>query len=69
MGVLLFIQYVSIILLFVESWIIFRNYRGYLHAYLLFACVSSLINAIGYLMELKAVTEEGYLIALKFSYV
>ena len=62
------IQYISILGLFIESWIIFRKWNSKLHAYLLFGSVANLINNIGYLFELKARTQEAYIAALQLSY-
>lgn len=65
---LLTIQYISIIGLFIESWIIFRKWKNNLHLYLLFNCLVSVVHSIGYLLELKAGNEEAYITALQFSY-
>ena len=63
------IQCVSILLLLVECWIIFRYWGGRLHSCLFFACVATLINNVGYLQELLSTSEEGYITALRFSYM
>ncbi|MCR4895452.1 MAG: histidine kinase, partial [Lachnospiraceae bacterium] len=67
-SILLGIQYICIVGMFLETWIIFRRLKNDLHAYLLMSCISALINNIGYLLELTSTTEEGFLAALKFSY-
>ena len=61
-------QYISIVALFVESWIVFRNWKNSLHSFLLFSCLATLINNLGYLFELKAQSEEAYFTALQLSY-
>ena len=66
--ILLGIQYVCIFGLFIESFIVFRNWKNSLHAYLLFSCVATLINNIGYLLEMKATNQESYITALQLSY-
>lgn len=66
--ILLTIQYISILGLFVESWIILRHWRNSLHTYLFLSCIATLLNNLGYLFELKAGSEEVYLTALKLSY-
>lgn len=63
------IQVFSIIVLFSECWVVFKNWKGTLHAWLFLGCVSTLVNNIGYLMELLARTEEAYFTALKLSYL
>ncbi|MBQ9437848.1 MAG: response regulator, partial [Lachnospiraceae bacterium] len=63
------IQYASIIALFVECWVVFKNWRERLHSYLFFAGITNLVNNVGYLLELKAHSEEAYLTALKLSYL
>lgn len=63
------IQCVSILLLIVECWIIFRYWGGRLHSCLFFACVATLINNVGYLQELLSTSQDGYLAALRFSYM
>ena len=63
------LQCISIAALFVESWIVFRNWKGALHSYLFLSCVATLLNNIGYYLELKAHTEEAYFTALCLSYL
>lgn len=65
---LLGIQCISILGLFLESFIVFKNWKNSLHAYLFFNCVAVLVNNIGYLLELEAENEAAYLTALKLSY-
>ncbi len=68
-GILLTVQYISIIGLFIESWIVFRRWRNVLHGYLFFSCLVILVNNVGYLLELKSETEGAYITALKLSYL
>lgn len=65
---LLGMQYLSILFMFIESVIIFRRMRGPLHAYLFISCIAALAVNIGYLLEIKALEEDEYITALKFSY-
>ena len=51
-----------------ECWIIFRYWRGRLHSCLFFACAATLINNVGYLLELQSGSKDAYLAALRFSY-
>ena len=67
--ILLTIQYITIVVLFIEIWIVFMRWSNPIHSYLFFACISSFISNMGYLLEMKATTEEAYLSALKLSYV
>ncbi|MBO4900661.1 MAG: response regulator [Lachnospiraceae bacterium] len=67
--ILLTIQYITIVVLFIEIWIVFMKWSNPIHSYLFFACISSFISNMGYLLEMKATTEEAYLSALKLSYV
>ena len=67
-GVLLAIQYASIVGLFIESWIIFRRLNNSLLSYLFLSCLAILVNNIGYLFQILSTTQETYVTALKFSY-
>ena len=67
--IVLGVQCVIITLLFVECWVVFKNWKGVLHSYLFLACVSMLVNSTGYLFELLARTEEAYFTALRLSYL
>ncbi len=62
------IQCLTIIGVFIESWIIFRSWKNALHGYLLLHLLAVLIHNVGYLLELEADNEASYLVALKFSY-
>lgn len=58
----------SIIAMLFEGFIVFRNLKNKLHAYLFLNCITMLINNTGYLLKLFSKTEDGYIAALKFSY-
>ena len=58
----------SISALLFEGYIVFRNLKNKLHAYLFLNCVSMLVNNTGYLLQLLSKTEDAYIAALKFSY-
>lgn len=65
---LLGMQYLSIIGIFLEAVIIFMRMKTPLHSYLFVSCIAALAVNVGYLLELKAVGEDEYIAALKFSY-
>ncbi len=67
-NVVIIIQYISILALFIEGWVVFRKWNSRLHAYLFFSIVAALVNNIGYLFELKARTLDNYMTALQLSY-
>ena len=67
--ILLIVQYITIVVLFIEMSLVFMKWKNPIHSYLFFACISSFNSNMGYLLELKAQTEEAYLSALKLSYV
>ena len=67
-GVLLAVQYASIIGLFIESWIIFRRLKSAPLSYLFLSCLATLANNVGYLFQLLSTNKESYLVALMFSY-
>jgi signal transduction histidine kinase len=54
--------------MFFEGYIIFKNLKNKLHAYLFLNCIVMLVNNIGYLLQLLSKTEDEYIAALKFSY-
>lgn len=66
---LLVVQYISILFLLLESGYILARLRTRLHGLLFFNCVATLVNNVGYLMEMLAKTEEQYLAALQMSYL
>lgn len=59
---------ISIFAMFFEGFIIFKNLKNKLHAYLFLNCIVMLVNNIGYLLQLLSKTEDAYIAALKFSY-
>ncbi len=63
------IQYMSIVALFVECWLVFRKMRGELHACIFLSSVATLVNNVGYLMQMRAVTEEASINALQTAYL
>ncbi|RKM61260.1 ATP-binding protein [Butyrivibrio sp. CB08] len=65
---LLAILVLSILGLFTESFIVFRNMKSRLHAYLFMNCFVMIINNIGYLAQLLSKTKGEYMASLKFSY-
>jgi putative nucleotidyltransferase with HDIG domain len=67
-NILLVIQCYTILGLFVEIWVIFKKWKNNLHGYLFLSCIATLINNIGYLMELTSRSEEAKLMAIKFTY-
>ncbi|MCR5053870.1 MAG: response regulator [Lachnospiraceae bacterium] len=66
--ILLAIQYITISVLFIEMCIVFLRWKSAVHSYLFLACVVSFISNVGYLFEMKAVSVEAYITALKLSY-
>lgn len=58
----------SILAMLFEGFIVFRNLKNKLHAYLFLNCVTMLINNTGYLLKILTKTEDGYIAAIKFSY-
>ena len=66
--VLLTVQYVSIIGLFLESWVIFRRLKNSPLGYLFLSCLATLLSNLGYLFQLLSVTQESYVTALRISY-
>ncbi len=67
--VLLTLQYITIAVLFVEILVVFFKWKNTIHSYLFIACIASFVSNMGYLLEMKATTEEAYISALKLSYV
>ena len=64
----IYIQLISIVLVLIESWVVFRNWKGALHSYLFLAAAATLFNNLGYFYELKARSFDTYFTSLKFSY-
>ncbi|MCR4787892.1 MAG: response regulator [Lachnospiraceae bacterium] len=67
--ILLAVQYITITVLFVEILIVFLRWKKPIHSYLFLTCISSFICNVGYLLQMKAETEDAYITALKLSYV
>ena len=67
--VILTIQYICIIGLFIEGWVVFTKWSGKLHSYLFFSCIANLVNSIGYLVELTAKSEDVYIAAMQLTYI
>ena len=63
-GLLIF----SILGLFIESLVVYKNLKTKLHTYLFLNCLAMLINNTGYLLQLLSKTQEEYISSLKFSY-
>ena len=63
------IQLVSILVLLVETWVVFKNWKSSLHSWLFLGCASTLVNSCGYLYELLARSEDVYFTALRLSYL
>ncbi len=67
--VLIPVQYACLVVMCVEGWIVFRKSTSRVHMCLFFNIVVNFVNSAGYLFELKAHSSEGYLTALKLSYI
>lgn len=66
---LIALQLFSILLFFFETGYTFLRIKNTLHSSLAMICFSTLINNIGYLLEMTSTTSEGCLYAIKFSYL
>lgn len=58
----------SLLAMLLEGYIVFKNLKNKLHAYLFLNCIAMLVNNTGYLLQLLSKTEDAYITALKFSY-
>ena len=67
--IVLWIGIVDIIALVILITLLFYKFSNRLHLYLIFSCLSLLINNVGYQLELMSSSQEAYLVALKFSYL
>ena len=67
--ILLIIQYINIIIIFVEAVLVFRNWKSALHGWLFLGCVAPLINSVGILAEFNAYTQSAYIAALRLAYL
>lgn len=59
---------ISLFAMLFEGFVVFKNLKNKLHAYLCLNCFVMLINTTGYLLQLLSKTEDAYIAALKFSY-
>ena len=66
--IVLTIQLITMIMLLIESWVVFKNMKSALHSWLFLVCISTLVNSLGYYLELTSTTEEAYFTALRLSY-
>lgn len=65
---LLFIQCISVVLLVTEAFYIFVRWNTRLHSFLFLNCIATLINNLGYLLEMTSSTAGEGAIAIKFAY-
>ncbi|MCR5272635.1 MAG: response regulator [Lachnospiraceae bacterium] len=63
------IQVVSIIILFIEAFYVFSKWNQKLHGYLFLYCVATIINNLGYLLEMLATSGEVELVGAQVSYL
>ena len=61
-------QILSIIALFFESAVVFKNWKTTVHSWLFLSCAATLLNNIGYLFQLLSTSKETYMTALKIAY-
>ncbi|MGN0347504.1 MAG: histidine kinase N-terminal 7TM domain-containing protein [Lachnospiraceae bacterium] len=66
---LILFQYISIAILLVEIIIVMTKKPSKLQSYLLIIFIATLINNVGYLLELQSTTKETAIIAVKLIYV
>lgn len=67
--VLVGVNFASIVFLMYEIGYVFSKMKSKIHMYLFFNCVATLVNNLGYLMEMTSQSEAEYLAALKMSYL
>ncbi|MBQ9458983.1 MAG: response regulator [Oscillospiraceae bacterium] len=63
------LQCFTIAMLFAECWVVMKNWKSALHSYLFLGCATTLVNSVGYLLELLARSEEAYFTATRFAYL
>lgn len=63
------IQVVSIIVLFMEAFYVFSRWSRNVHGYLFLYCVATIINNLGYLLEMMSRSSEMSLIGTQISYL
>ncbi|MBR6326245.1 MAG: response regulator [Lachnospiraceae bacterium] len=66
---LLFVQYITIAVLFAECALLLAHWRNKTHNALFLYCVAALVNDIGYTGVMRAATEREALICQQFSYL
>ena len=66
--VILVVQWINVLLVLMETWIVFRKMQNQLHHYLFMSCVASLIYSTGYLLSLYCHTEDAYFQAMMMSW-
>ena len=62
------LQCISIFLVLIEIYVIFKNWKGKLHSFLLLSCIAIMVNNVGYLLEMTSRSEDAFFNALLFSY-
>ncbi len=67
--VLITVQYITIIILFIEILIVFLGWKNSIHSNLLLTCLVSFVSNMGYLFEMQAESEGAFIVALKLSYL
>lgn len=67
--ILVAVQYISIVLLFIETAYVFTKMKTRAHAYLFLNCAATLTNNVGYLIQMLAKSEKEYLVGLKMAYL
>lgn len=68
-SILIVIQYVSLLLLTIEAAFIIYNWKTRIQGLLFFSVIVTLINNLGYLLEMLAVNDREYMASLKMSYL
>ncbi|MCR5055239.1 MAG: response regulator [Lachnospiraceae bacterium] len=63
------IQWVNILIILIEAWVVFVGMKNKVHYYLYLLCMAMLINSTGYLLALYSHTEDTYFQAIMFSWV
>ncbi len=66
--ILLIILSYTIFMLFAESILILRRWKNMTHGYLFLNCLATLINNIGFLLEMTSKSQEAKIIAVQFRY-
>ena len=66
--ILIIILSCTILMLFVESILILQRWKDMAHGYLFLNCLATLINNIGFLLEMSSTSQEAKMIAVQFRY-